>query len=229
MRKAIKTLLLFVGLTSFLALSSCGTSSLPERSSLAVFGTLTDENFQPLMAMIIDAKSGSETETVEDGTFNFLVDASKNTLQLIVILVNNQQASLTISDVPSGQDFRTTLRFNRSTNMITTDDPNEPQGPDGTPALPNEDPELIEKDPPTPVSNFDDQGNTTSFGIPAGLVGNIGEGRQQWRNRCQECHPVTQNGRGYSFRRIKRAIESPPMNLSLPERVLADITAYLNR
>jgi hypothetical protein len=228
MRKAIRMLFILASATGYFAFSRCGTSSLPDRSTVAVFGILTSDDLQPLLATIIDAKSGSETETLEDGTFNFLADASKNTLQLIVILDNKQQGSLTISQIAPNQEYRTALRFNLRTNMITTDEaidsPIDSEVPGTKPEGPTVDPT-----PPTSDSDFDANGNTTSFAIPPGLKGNIGEGRQQWRNRCQECHPVTQNGRGYSFRRIQREIKNPPMNLSLPDRVLADITAYLNR
>lgn len=81
---------------------------------------------------------------------------------------------------------------------------------------------------PTPVSNspFDAQGTTSAFGIPTGLFGNISVGRRLYQQQCTSCHG--EYGGGWRFGRLKTRIGQAPMFLSIPDRDLANITAYLN-
>lgn len=80
---------------------------------------------------------------------------------------------------------------------------------------------------PIPTDSFDAGGNTSSFGIPQGLTGNISQGRAIVQARCEACH--VERGSNYTFSRIKTTIEGPSMNVFLSNADLADLTAYLNR
>ncbi len=82
---------------------------------------------------------------------------------------------------------------------------------------------------PTPANNspFDAQGTTSAFGIPSGLSGNISSGRRVYQQQCASCHG--EFGSGWRFNRLKTRIAQAPMFLSIPDRDLANITAFLNR
>lgn len=87
--------------------------------------------------------------------------------------------------------------------------------------------------PPTPCAggNFDAQGNTTAFGIPTPLVGNISSGQTQYNSTCGAggCHGVTVRGIGYQFSVLKSAVTNPPMSLSIGDQALANLIAFLNQ
>ncbi|RMG39304.1 MAG: hypothetical protein D6719_13650 [Candidatus Dadabacteria bacterium] len=72
-------------------------------------------------------------------------------------------------------------------------------------------------------------GNTNAFGIPSGVTGNTGRGRQAYSSTCSACHSGIEKGKGYPYSNLKRAVEGPPMFLSLSRQTLADLTAFLNR
>jgi hypothetical protein len=78
-----------------------------------------------------------------------------------------------------------------------------------------------------PDETFDSSGNTTAFGIPNGLIGNIQRGRNKNQTDCAICHG--ERGKGLNFSQLKRRIGEPPMNLRIPDKDLADILAFLNR
>ena len=82
---------------------------------------------------------------------------------------------------------------------------------------------------PTPTGNFDSNGNTTAFGIPSGLTGNIDAGRSVWNGQCQSCHAREKTGRNYN--QIKASFRSIPQmqGLSTSNQQIANVTAYLNR
>ena len=80
----------------------------------------------------------------------------------------------------------------------------------------------------TPSSNFDSNGNTTKFGIPPGLVGNISRGTSVWDTNCKRCHGSDKVNRSYS--RIKSALLLPVMaSVKVSDPEVADAVAYLNR
>lgn len=82
---------------------------------------------------------------------------------------------------------------------------------------------------PKPESNFDSAGNTSAFGIPSGMRGNISAGKRVWGRVCSACHVSEKNGR--RFNDIKRARRSQPemRALSITDQQIADVVAYLNR
>jgi hypothetical protein len=91
---------------------------------------------------------------------------------------------------------------------------------------------------PTPPSSgtncFDSSGSATSagkakFGIPSSLGANITSGRYAVQSMCSGCHA---DELGRTFSNLRSAIAADPMfytNQDVPDSVLANITAYLNR
>lgn len=80
--------------------------------------------------------------------------------------------------------------------------------------------------------NFDGAGNTTQFGIPAGIIGNKSRGQTVHTNRCQVCHPLGDHGINLSYQQLDSAITGAtgkPMNIHLQTQDLADLAAWLNR
>lgn len=76
---------------------------------------------------------------------------------------------------------------------------------------------------------FDASGNTSSFGIPAGLSGNISAGQGRFTQSCKGCH-ATDKGTNLAFPRLKAAVQGAPMFLtSITDQQISDLVAYLNR
>lgn len=101
---------------------------------------------------------------------------------------------------------------------------------------PSDDP--IEEDTPVPnvpgvnptpkPALFDADGNTTAFGIPAGLTGNISRGKSVWNGACRSCHGAEKTNRSYGT--IKNSFKLPVMaSVHISKQQTADVTAYLNR
>lgn len=85
---------------------------------------------------------------------------------------------------------------------------------------------------PTPATNsdedFDEDGNTDSFGIPKGLTGNAHIGKKFYFSTCTTCHQ-TINGKHYSYQRLSEQLKIPPMDtLNIKPQQIADLVAYLN-
>lgn len=90
---------------------------------------------------------------------------------------------------------------------------------------------------PTPFTgiegNFDASGNLTAkgkvtFGVPASIDGNISVGRVLSATNCA-CHSEM-NGRSFSY--LRATIAGAPMYFDatqIPDSMLANLTAYLNR
>lgn len=96
--------------------------------------------------------------------------------------------------------------------------------PTGTPqptAVPN----------PTSVpgsGSFDANGNTTKFGIPAGMVGTIATGTSLWTSNCSNCHRSDKRNR--TFSQVKASFSISAMtNIRMSDGQIAHIVAYLNR
>lgn len=75
--------------------------------------------------------------------------------------------------------------------------------------------------------SFDSQGNTTLFGIPAGLKGNISRGASLWSANCAGCHDSKDNR---TFGDVVNSYGISAMSgLNLSNAQTADLVAYLNR
>ncbi len=78
---------------------------------------------------------------------------------------------------------------------------------------------------------FDENANTTGFGIPSGYVGNAYTGEDLYASSCAACHPSPYgNVEGEPYGEIKEALHevSEMSFLDLSRQQIADITAYLN-
>jgi hypothetical protein len=82
---------------------------------------------------------------------------------------------------------------------------------------------------PTPKPLFDSNGNTTAFGIPNGLRGNVGDGRNVWSSVCASCHATEKKNRTYGQTKAALRTEPTMRALNLSNQQVADVTAYLNR
>lgn len=103
-------------------------------------------------------------------------------------------------------------------------------------------PESIVTNRPTPTSTarptmsatpsnrcFDSAGNTTCFGIPAGMHGNKNSGSVIVSSDCLGCHNERQNR---TYQQIVNSINSVSQMsrfVDLPSQDIADIVAYINR
>ena len=75
---------------------------------------------------------------------------------------------------------------------------------------------------------FDSNGDTTSFGIPTPLVGNLNAGVSYFNLACTGCHG--DRGANFTFSQLKTAVTGPLMNIqSVTDQHYADLTAYVNR
>lgn len=94
-------------------------------------------------------------------------------------------------------------------------------------------PVFIPKATPTPIPSdpqapFDENGNTSSFGIPQGTSGNAHTGKRFYFSHCTTCHTAVR-GRGFSYDRLKNTLSLPPMNtLKIRSQDIANLVAYLN-
>lgn len=80
---------------------------------------------------------------------------------------------------------------------------------------------------PPPTGNFDASGNTTKFGIPAGMTGNVSAGAAVQSSSCGGCHGEKQSR---SFGQIKGSLSIGAMSfIKLSDPQIANLTAYLNR
>lgn len=112
---------------------------------------------------------------------------------------------------------------------LPTDGSGEPS-PTGTPP-PNTTPSATRTPAPSPTRSgpFDSNGNTSSFGIPSGMKGNVRKGGAVWNRKCSSCHSSLKRGRSYG--QIRASLKSVPQmrSLSLSAQETADVTAYLNK
>ena len=92
---------------------------------------------------------------------------------------------------------------------------------------------LANSSPEVPVTDnpqsgpFNSAGDTSSFGIPSGNIGNVHQGKKKYFSACSSCH-ASIVGRGLTYGSLKRTIEGAPMNIHLPTSEVADLVAYLN-
>lgn len=78
-------------------------------------------------------------------------------------------------------------------------------------------------------SAFDANGNTSSFGIPMGMMGNITAGQAVWNGTCATCHGSdTKDGLNYSGLQSVLTVRAMS-HLNMMNQQMADLVAYLNR
>jgi hypothetical protein len=219
--------LFFLVLTFFLA-ASCGPSM--DRGdrmiSIRLTGTLSDQEGQPVAETAVTLfDTGEFGVTADDGSFDF---ESWRVGDELEIYLDGSRFSDTVAlgAIPEGTRFivlhfrinRTTFKVDSAVAEFSVEDPAPPPQP--TTAVPGATP---------PPSLFDEKGNTSSFGIPSGVTGNINRGSSVWDSTCQSCHAREKTGR--NFQAVRRALTTVPQMRSLritPQQV-ADVVAYLHR
>jgi hypothetical protein len=199
----------------------------------------------PIAGMLVTVVATGESDsTTSDGTF----DISSSTFEPVVELRFAKGAfneSITIGEIPDNtEDVVVTLAFdevnqalsvvsitlipagNLTTTSTTTTTTTIPGTPPGSPTpRPTATPRPTEK----PRGPFDADGNTSEFGIPNGLKGNISAGRRVWSRVCTDCHLSEKTGKSYGdIQRARRTV--PDMRgLQVSNQQVADVVAYLNR
>jgi hypothetical protein len=97
------------------------------------------------------------------------------------------------------------------------------------PATATPTPEPTATPTPTPAGSFDTAGNTTAFGIPAGLSGNVSAGQPIWASNCASCHSSETTNRTYAQLQSALGSVSGMSSIHLSSQQVSDLTAYLNR
>ncbi|MBX7143000.1 MAG: hypothetical protein K1X79_00965 [Oligoflexia bacterium] len=88
---------------------------------------------------------------------------------------------------------------------------------------------------PCPGGNYDGNGNTTAFGIPTGLTGNVIAGLSTFTQTCGGCHgsPVAgilPKGVNFSYQQLVTAVTGAPMNITtVTSQQFANLTAAANQ
>lgn len=199
-------------------LLSCGESDTPkERVIRNIFGKVLFEDSikGSLPWQVNQSNTTSISEILPDGSYEISVLLDEG-----AIILNFSNSFLSkIYEVkeslfdPEGSPLELNFHITKSAiQLVESDTPIE---------VPIEVPTEI------PSGNFNESGDTTAFGIPRGLVGNIARGRRALAHECARCH--TERGGGYDFPKLSAALRAPPMNLRLEREVIADLVAYLNR
>jgi hypothetical protein len=212
-------LILITTLIFFLTLLGCGTETLPDRKNLIIRGTIIiDGNTKEEIVGVISESTYNNQSNIEiDRSFTITTFPIKNTVELIVTIEGAESSVIILTRLPDSGEISFDLLYNTFTKKTSLYQPD---------LIPT--PNIAETPSPNNnLSKFDQNGVTTEFGIPNGIYGTISEGEVLWKNRCSGCHGL--RGEGYNFNRLKKVISEPPMNIILPDRILADITAYLNR
>lgn len=232
-------------------LSACGSSGSGGDGSLRFDGTVVDERGQPLpdvQAFIFETNESSISD--DQGTFslesfkhlgavNFFFKRGDFSNKVGVASIPGDAAVVTANFMLSSATNEATLL-----DVAFDSDPNAPVGtpptvtplpspgkPGGEPtARPGRTPTPTPRRSPTPVpGNFDSNGNTSAFGIPSGVRGNISAGAGSWGSLCRSCHATEKTNRSYG--QIRNSFRTVPSmrGLSVSVQQTANLTAYLNR
>ena len=233
---AIVAIILVLGFS----LLGCGVGDQSPRRTVMVEGIVTIVNKviseEPSREyFILDSAGDVRVKIDESGSFLFAIVSGGGSELFFVD--GDKYISVILPPLEDGETVRLKLRYESDTSFLTTESIEVDQNVSGViPTLtppaegPIQTPNVL---PPTPVatqvssSPFDAEGNTSGFGIPAGLKGNITTGRRLYQQQCSSCHGEL--AVGWRFSRIKTRIALAPMFLSIPDRDLSNITAFLNR
>lgn len=220
------------------ALSCCGSSSSGSSSSTVVEGTLLDTTGAPVSdaeMYVYETNEGSLTDDVGQ----FSLESYKHLGMLSIFFRTGAFTNrVAVEAIPeSTVTVRVRVVLDRETNAITLSDVSfddsapQPSGevtPTAAPTTGAGTPVPRPTATPKP-SNFDSAGNTSSFGIPTGLKGNITQGAAVWSGQCLSCHATEKTNRSYG--QIKASIRVVPdmRSLQTTNQQIAHVTAYLNR
>jgi hypothetical protein len=231
---------IYATLVLFFVFLGCGVGHESSRRTVSLEGKLILTKYgapiqvPPERYFVRDDVGDIVVEVDDSGSFFFAVIPRNGSRLQFVDSANRME--IVLPPLEDGETVRLGLRYDTGTFSLTTESVEVDSGSEATPTpLPSGGgPEIpVTQTPgverPTPISNspFDAQGNTSAFGIPAGLSGNITTGRRLYQQQCSSCHG--EFGSGWRFSRLKTRIAQAPMFLSIPDRDLSNIIAFLNR
>ena len=221
-----------------LILVACGTEGSGNINLRRLFGVVVSTEGTPLTNYkVMELSTGEVSITDTNGIF--VLTEALVTSQIDFLIISEEfQVGVSIEDPPSDIDTSAIeIEVDEAEQIATVtkigdisliEDEDTGSSDDFSEGEGNEEDSEEESEEDTErIGPFDSNGNTNSFGIPSGLTGNISQGRRVWNRDCASHH--SERGTGYSFRRLKQAVEGPLMRLSVPNRDLANLTAYLNR
>lgn len=204
-------------------------------SAQRVVGILLSTDNVPVMdASVTLLQTGETSRTDENGEFIFENATILSGSLDIAIQSVFGSIQTGLSEVPDGaSEITIELAIEPEPLFVSVQSLNffvDNQVVDDTPTEPDNN---TEDPPPTPTPEgsvnsgpFDENGNTSRFGIPDGRVGNISRGRIAFGRTCADHHPQSQ-GRGLNFPQL-RAVSSLPQHTNV-DFDLVDLTAYINR
>jgi hypothetical protein len=220
--------------------ASCGVEPTGWEGTIRVDGQVSNPQGVALSNIVVtEIAHGQQVASSSEGKFTLFTDSVLGSVQLGVRDGGSRPENQVQFSVPTDRGTATiALKLSASADPeVSLTDFTEEEG-QSTPE-PDETPQVsptVEPGQPTPRPGptkvpssgpFSSNGDTTSFGIPAGLKGNIGRGAAENRSRCLKCHG--ERGGGYRYGQLKKSVEGPLMRLKLSQQTLADLTAYLNR
>lgn len=223
------------------ALTCCGSGSGSGASDAEGFpltaleGTLVDKSNRPVADAEVYLYETNES-SITDDEGRFSLQSFKHLGSASVYFRTDKYTNRSmIENIP---DNTMVVRFaavlDKTDNSfvvseLTFDTDASPEPVDPTPLPGNQATPTPGRTPTPKPGNFDANGNTSAFGIPSGLKGNINAGSNVWSAECASCHAAEKPNRVYG--QIKASIRVIPemQALRLTNQQLANVTAYLNR
>lgn len=222
--------------------AACGPDDSGNDRILQFSGVVVGTDGLPVSEAVVTVfETGESSSTDENG--EFLVDSFRHPSSAGLFFELSAFTNIvTINSIPKDAALvRVTVSVDRNTLTATLIDVTFDSDGGGQPVPPSPVPGTTPTAPPngtpgtpapTPTSrpgSFDGSGNTTRFGIPNGLTGNISRGRSVWGGTCLSCHAREKTNKSYGD--IKRALQTIPemRAVRVSNQQVADVTAYLNR
>jgi hypothetical protein len=212
-------------------LPACNTADSDKRTTF-YYGTVISPEGEPLFDIQASLFETSESSTTDENG-RFQIESFRHFSSVgFYLTADNFSQTVRLEGVPEEALYisleivydqlsgGTAIRsFSFDTSPPATPTPIPPT------AVPGETP----SETPPSEGNFDDAGNTTAFGIPDGLIGNIDRGRSVWSGDCKVCHAKEKSNKSYP--QVKSAFRREPQmrNLKVSDQKIADVVAYLNR
>lgn len=204
-----------------IAFSGCGVESAPQSDSggvgsgapgdaISLHGSVVRANGSAASGVTVTLMAtGDSGVTTAQGTYSF--DTSRIPSPYEFLVDGDSVSGVASIVLPADESsMRVDFKIGADNRTITATTP-APTNPGTSPS----------------GGAFDADGNTTSFSLPAGIVGNAHRGKKKYFAECASCHSSIV-GRNDSYPTLKRVIEAPPMNLRLAAPDVADIVAFLN-
>lgn len=217
---------LFIGLLSIFS-TGCGVESTnqsdsgnaaPQTSSVVFSGTITRGNGSAASAVtVLYASTGDSVISDAGGHYSLGPVEQLNPAEFIIEDDTfSLKASLPMIFSSSSESVTIDFTISEDRKNIST---SYSQAPQSTPSP---------SAPSAGNSPFDQNGNTSSFGIPAGMKGNVNLGKRIYFGECAGCHPQIL-GKRASYSSMEKTLSKSPMNaLRVGRSDIAHLVAYLN-